>query len=142
MLDAAYLAWQADTAAGRSSILIAETTSTVAVLNQRARTDRVDVEVRVESEPGRHRVDRRSDRHRHDPGVEVGTKLPSGLEAGEQLLQDPDGFVHVGVAVEATLPVRGNPVAADLDEGDQVVAVLAHEREARFDVGPQDAGAG
>lgn len=75
-------------------------------------------------------------------GVEVGTKLPSGLEAGEQLLQDPDGFVHVGVAVEATLPVRGNPIAADLDEGDQVVAVLAHEREARFDVGPQDAGAG
>jgi conjugative relaxase-like TrwC/TraI family protein len=41
MLDAAYNAWQNDTAAGRSSILIAETSDTVTALNQRARADRV-----------------------------------------------------------------------------------------------------
>ena len=41
MLDAAYRAWQNDTAAGRSSILIAETSDTVVALNQRARADRI-----------------------------------------------------------------------------------------------------
>jgi conjugative relaxase-like TrwC/TraI family protein len=41
ILDAAYNAWQADTAAGRASILIAETSETVTALNNRARTDRV-----------------------------------------------------------------------------------------------------
>ena len=41
MLDAAYHAWQTDTAAGRSSILIAETSETVTALNQRARADRI-----------------------------------------------------------------------------------------------------
>lgn len=41
ILDAAYRAWQADVAAGRESILIAETTETVTALNQRARGDRV-----------------------------------------------------------------------------------------------------
>ena len=41
MLDAAYRAWQTDSAAGRSSILVAETSDTVAALNQRARADRV-----------------------------------------------------------------------------------------------------
>ncbi len=39
MLDAAYRAWRTDVAAGRSSILIAETTETVTALNQRARAD-------------------------------------------------------------------------------------------------------
>ncbi len=41
MLDAAYHAWQSDVAAGRSSILIAETSDTVTALNRRARADRV-----------------------------------------------------------------------------------------------------
>jgi len=41
ILDAAYHAWQADIAAGRASILIAETSETVTALNNRARTDRV-----------------------------------------------------------------------------------------------------
>jgi len=41
MLDTAYRAWQTDVAAGRSSILIAETSDTVIALNQRARADRV-----------------------------------------------------------------------------------------------------
>ena len=41
ILDAAYHAWQADTAAGRASILIAETSETVIALNNRARADRV-----------------------------------------------------------------------------------------------------
>ena len=41
ILDAAYRAWQADTAAGLASILIAETSETVTALNNRARTDRV-----------------------------------------------------------------------------------------------------
>ncbi|MHB1865441.1 MAG: MobF family relaxase [Candidatus Saccharimonadales bacterium] len=41
VLDAAYHAWQADTAAGRASILIAETSETVSALNNRARADRV-----------------------------------------------------------------------------------------------------
>lgn len=41
MLDAAYRAWQNDTARGKTSILIAETTETVTALNQRARIDRV-----------------------------------------------------------------------------------------------------
>ena len=41
MLDTAYRAWRTDVAAGRSSILIAETSDTVTTLNQRARADRV-----------------------------------------------------------------------------------------------------
>ena len=41
ILDAAYHAWQADTAAGRASILIAETSETVTALNNRARSDLV-----------------------------------------------------------------------------------------------------
>ncbi len=41
ILDAAYQAWQADTAAEKTSILIAETSETVSALNNRARTDRV-----------------------------------------------------------------------------------------------------
>ncbi|HUA49564.1 MAG TPA: MobF family relaxase [Solirubrobacteraceae bacterium] len=41
VLDAAYHAWQTDLAAGRSSILIAETSDTVTALNQRARADRI-----------------------------------------------------------------------------------------------------
>ena len=41
MLDAAYRAWKNDVAAGRSSLLIAETSDTVTALNQRARADRV-----------------------------------------------------------------------------------------------------
>jgi hypothetical protein len=41
ILDAAYHAWRADVAAGRASILIAETSETVTALKNRARTDRV-----------------------------------------------------------------------------------------------------
>ena len=41
ILDAAYRAWRTDVAAGRSSVLIAETSDTVIALNQRARADRV-----------------------------------------------------------------------------------------------------
>ncbi len=41
MLDAAYHAWQHDAAAGRSSILVAETSDTVTALNNRARADRI-----------------------------------------------------------------------------------------------------
>lgn len=39
MTDAAYTAWQADRAAGRASVLIAESTETVTALNVRARAD-------------------------------------------------------------------------------------------------------
>ncbi|GAB3597146.1 MobF family relaxase [Microbacterium tumbae] len=41
ILDAAYRAWQADRADGKTSVLIAETLDTVTSLNSRARTDRV-----------------------------------------------------------------------------------------------------
>jgi hypothetical protein len=41
MIEAAYQAWQADTARGLSSVLIAETGQTVAELNRRARADRI-----------------------------------------------------------------------------------------------------
>lgn len=41
MLDTAYTAWLDDLAAGRSSVMIAETTETVAALNTRARLDRI-----------------------------------------------------------------------------------------------------
>lgn len=41
MLDAAYQAWTADLAAGRSSVMIAETVDTVTLLNTRARLDRI-----------------------------------------------------------------------------------------------------
>ncbi|MTV27808.1 relaxase domain-containing protein [Nitriliruptoraceae bacterium ZYF776] len=41
MLDAAYKAWTADLAVGRSSVMIAETLDTVTLLNTRARLDRI-----------------------------------------------------------------------------------------------------
>jgi hypothetical protein len=52
MVDHAYLAWQADTLAGKSSILIAADNDTVGMLNERAQADRVakgevDAEVTV-----------------------------------------------------------------------------------------------
>lgn len=41
MIDAAYTAWRRDVAAGRASILVAETNATVTELNARARADRI-----------------------------------------------------------------------------------------------------
>ena len=41
ILDAAYQAWVSDQAAGKTSVLIAETLDTVSELNTRARTDRI-----------------------------------------------------------------------------------------------------
>jgi conjugative relaxase-like TrwC/TraI family protein len=41
MVDQAYLSWQADTKAGKASILIAADNDTVSMLNQRAQADRV-----------------------------------------------------------------------------------------------------
>ncbi|WP_246142328.1 MobF family relaxase [Lacisediminihabitans profunda] len=41
MLDAAYTAWQQDLAAGKASVMIAETNETVTALNERARLDRI-----------------------------------------------------------------------------------------------------
>src|SRR5690606_30969422 len=41
MLDAAYQAWTADIAAGRTSVMIAGTVDTVRLLNTRARLDRI-----------------------------------------------------------------------------------------------------
>lgn len=41
MLDVAYTAWRADIAAGKASVMIAETVDTVTALNERARLDRV-----------------------------------------------------------------------------------------------------
>jgi conjugative relaxase-like TrwC/TraI family protein len=41
MLDAAYIAWQRDLAAGKVSVMIAETVETVRALNERARLDRI-----------------------------------------------------------------------------------------------------
>ncbi|CAN5493614.1 hypothetical protein BH23ACT9_BH23ACT9_25520 [soil metagenome] len=41
MMDAAYTAWQTDTATGRTSLLIAPTREQVTALNERARTDRI-----------------------------------------------------------------------------------------------------
>jgi ATP-dependent exoDNAse (exonuclease V) alpha subunit len=41
MVDQAYLSWQADTKAGKASILIAAENDTVSMLNQRAQADRV-----------------------------------------------------------------------------------------------------
>lgn len=41
MVDQAYLSWQADTQAGKASILIAAENDTVSMLNQRAQADRV-----------------------------------------------------------------------------------------------------
>jgi conjugative relaxase-like TrwC/TraI family protein len=40
-MDAAYTAWRSDQAAGRASILVAETQQSVTALNQRARADRI-----------------------------------------------------------------------------------------------------
>lgn len=53
MMDAAYLAWVADTEEGRSSILVAEAIETVRYVNRRARADRIvanpagDIEVNL-----------------------------------------------------------------------------------------------
>jgi hypothetical protein len=41
VMDAAYAAWRRDQAAGRASILVAETQQSVTALNQRARADRI-----------------------------------------------------------------------------------------------------
>jgi conjugative relaxase-like TrwC/TraI family protein len=41
VMDAAYTAWRRDQAAGRASILVAETQQSVTALNQRARADRI-----------------------------------------------------------------------------------------------------
>jgi hypothetical protein len=41
ILDAAYTAWRIDLAAGKVSVMIAETVETVRALNERARLDRI-----------------------------------------------------------------------------------------------------
>ena len=51
MMDAAYLAWRADTRAGRTSVLVTEATRSVFELNERARAERIlDGDTRASSE--------------------------------------------------------------------------------------------
>jgi hypothetical protein len=72
-------------------------------------------------------------------GSKSGRELAGCLEARQQVLEGADRVDHVGVAVEDASPLRA---AGDLDHGDHVVAVLAHQCEVRFDVGPQRCRAG
>ena len=53
MLDAAYVAWRADCAAGRASILVTESARDVRALNERARAERLLLDGAVD----RHEVD-------------------------------------------------------------------------------------
>ena len=59
MLDALYLAWKADTEAGRTSLMIASDLGTVSELNARARADRVAAGAVTRRVDGGRRRDRR-----------------------------------------------------------------------------------
>ena len=95
----------------------------------------LDVEIQVTDEPVRHHVDGGPDRHRHDTWVEVASEFPFGLEARELLFEEVGRHVDVPAVDAASAVGREGAVSEDLDDGDHVVAVLAHEREVRLDVG-------
>ena len=76
MIDAAYLAWRADLRAGRSSVLVTESTQQMVALNERARAERIldgdtlpSREVRLgdgtRASVGDLVITRRNDRHIH-----------------------------------------------------------------------------
>ena len=68
MLDAAYTAWAADLAAGRSTLLLAADRATVTALNTRAHDDRVAAGlVHADGDRARRRGDRRARRPRRHP---------------------------------------------------------------------------
>ena len=98
----------------------------------------VDVE-RWVGQSARRCVDDCPDRDRHRLGIEVGPEIAGSLEASEQVGEDVDG--PVAVATEWALGA-GDRRAHDLDDGLELVGVVAHELEVGLDVGAQHRRAG
>ncbi len=90
-------------------------------------------------QPARHRVDHCPDRNCRHSRVKVGTELALRLVPSEVLLENMHRGVNVRVDV---LQADSDDAASDLDDGHHVVAVVSHEGEVRFDIGPQESGAG
>ena len=102
MVDAAYLAWAADTRAGRVSVLISDSNEAVATLNERARTDSI-LDGRVES--------------LHEVSLHDGTRAAVGdmiitrrndrrLHAGRAWVRNGDRWTVLAVHRNGALEVR------------------------------------
>ncbi len=102
MADAAYAAWQRDRAAGLASILIAESSTMVTTLNQRARADLILAEV----------VDARAEVRLHD-GTEasigdaiITRRNDRALRAGRGWVRNGSRWTITAIGADGSLRVR------------------------------------
>ncbi len=135
MIDAAYTAWQNDLAAGKVSVMIAETVETVRALNERARLDRIiaghvsataAVDLHDETQAGRGDlvITRKNDR-----------KLSTGkawVKNGDRWIvaaTHDDGSVTVRRAGKSTGGAVGLPAAYVSEHLELAYAVTAHRAQ-------------
>lgn len=102
ILEQAYLAWKSDRDDGKRSLLIAETTDTVATLNSRARTDRIAAgEVTDEPGVGLH------DGNRASAGdVVVTRRNERRLALGRSWVKNGDRWIVTGTREDGSVTVR------------------------------------
>ena len=101
LLDAIYAAWKADVEAGRSSLMIAGDTATVAALNRRARTGRVAEGTVAESGLAI------ADGQRAGVGDEIVTRQNNRLlTTGRSWVKNGDRFVVAAANPDGSMAVR------------------------------------
>jgi hypothetical protein len=101
LLDTVYAAWKADIKAGKSSLMIAGDSATVAELNRRARTDRVAEGAVAESGPAI------ADGQRAGVGDEIVTRQNNRLlTAGKSWVKNGDRFVVAATKPDGSMTVR------------------------------------
>jgi len=101
LLDAIYTAWKADVEAGRSSLMIAGDTATVAELNRRARTGRVAQGAVAESGLAI------ADGQRAGVGDEIVTRQNNrSLTTGRSWVKNGDRFVVTATNPDGSMAVR------------------------------------
>ncbi len=118
MVDQAYLAWQADRRAGKSSILIAADNETVTILNERARADLV-AQGSVDAELAANLTD----------GLQAGAGDTIIARANNRRLIDSEGkFLRNGALFEVTAVNRhdGSVLAVRRETGASVVLPRAY----------------
>jgi hypothetical protein len=109
LLDAIYAAWKADVEAGKSSLMIAGDSATVAELNRRARTARVAEGAVAESGPAI------ADGQRAGVGDAIVTRQNNRLlTAGKSWVKNGDRFVVAATNPDGTMAVRRSSGGAEV----------------------------
>ncbi len=102
ILETAYTAWRADVAAGRSSVMIAETTDTVRALNERARLDRI-ITGHVSATTA---VDLQDDSHASRGDLVITRKNDRTLTTGRAWVRNGDRWIITATHPDGSVTVR------------------------------------